>query len=97
MLFRSQTSAPKRTPYWQCGNKTDTEVEEAALALAAAGDRIDKGRVARRVMTAIKRGRYRRLTKLHVTELLETAVTQRRIDRAHLLERIQANMVKSRD
>lgn len=28
--------------FWQCGDGTPTEVEEAALAIAAAGDRIDR-------------------------------------------------------
>ena len=28
--------------FWQCGNGAEAEIEEAALAIAGAGDRIDK-------------------------------------------------------
>ena len=105
--------------FWQCGDATMHEVEEAALALATAGNQVDKldivwlsdddlradgqnwaetegrtpvtdlvrrhvdlslldyarlGKVAHRIVAAMEEGRYRRLTRRRVTDLIATAV-----------------------
>ena len=109
--------------FWRCGS--ETEVEDAALAIAATRDNVDKldivwvdegelktddqtlkdtkgetpvtelaerhvdvcqldyvrlGKVAHRVMAAIKKEQCIRLTKKQVTDILVAAVEQKRVD-----------------
>ena len=128
--------------FWQCGMGAEPEVEEAVLAIAAAGDRVDRldivwlsddelqadgqkwnetdgrtpvtelvrrhvdvsrldyvrlGKIAHRVVTAIKGNRHLRLTKARVTTLLAAAVRQERIDLGNLQEKVRAEVRKSLD
>jgi hypothetical protein len=120
--------------FWQCPTDTDSGVVEAALAIAAAGNRLEKldivwladeelqsdgqtlidtegrtpvtdmvamhvdvsrldyvrlGRVARRVVDAIKADRFCRLTKARVKSLIEEAVGEGRIDRSDLHDKLR--------
>ena len=124
--------------FWRCGS--ETEVEDAALAIAAASDRVDKidivwvdedelktdgqilkntkgrthvtelidrhvdicrldyvrlGKVAHRVMTAIKNKQCTRLNKRRVTEILVAAVEQGRVNLDGLQEGVQKEVNKS--
>ena len=123
--------------FWRCSTDSDCDVEEVALAIAAAGERVDRldivwladeelqndghvlkntegrtpltgmaamhvdvsrldyvrlGRVARRVVDAIKEDRYCRLRKARVKSLIEEAVRQGRIDRSALHEKLRAEV-----
>ena len=123
--------------FWRCGDEKATEVNEAALALAAAGTRVDKidvvwlaadelrsdgqtlqdtkgrtpvlelaelhvdvcrldymrlGKVAQRVVTALKKERYLRLRKARVRNLLAEAVEQGRIDPKDLQKRVREEL-----
>ena len=125
--------------FWQCGEGESGELDDAALALATAADRVDKidivwvseddlstdgqrsvrtegrthvtelierhvditsldhvrlGRLAHRIAVAIEEGRYRRLKRREVAELLTTAVLQCRVELARLDKRIQAEVQK---
>lgn len=125
---------------WQCGGGTDAEVEEAVLAIAAAGDRIDKldlvwfsddelradsqtlrntdgrtavtelaarhvdvcrldyvrlGKVACRVVAAIEKDRWTRLTRASVKKILMAAAEQDRIDFDSLRESVRSEVQKS--
>lgn len=119
--------------FWRCGDEERVEIEEAALAIAAAWERVDKidvvwlatddlqndgqtlkdtegrtpalelaelhvdvcrldyirlGKVAQRVVTAVKEERYLRLRKARVKSLLTEAVEQGRIDPKDLQKRV---------
>ena len=124
--------------FWRCGS--ETEVEDAALAIAAAGERVDKfyivwideeelktdgqtledtpgrthvtelidrhvdvcsldyvrlGKVAHRVMAAIKKGQCTRLSKGRVTKILVAAVKRGRVNLDDLEKRVQEEVLKS--
>ena len=119
--------------FWQCGGGGETEIEEAALAIASGRDSVDKldlvwlaeeelradgqrlrstdgrtaviemiprhvdvygldyvrlGNVARHIVAAIEKRRFRRLTKRHTTSLLVGAVEEGRIELADLQMRV---------
>ena len=123
--------------FWRCGDEEGIEVNEAVLALAAAGTRVDKidvvwlaadelrsdgqtlqdtkgrtpvlelaelhvdvcrldymrlGKVAQRVVTALKKERYLRLRKARVRNLLAEAVEQGRIDPKDLQKRVREEL-----
>ena len=123
--------------FWRCGDGEGIEVNEAVLALAAAGTSVDKidvvwlaadelrsdgqtlqdtkgrtpalelvelhvdvcrldymrlGKVAQRVVTALKEERYLRLGKARVRNLLAEAVEQGRIDPNDLEKRIREEL-----
>ena len=123
--------------FWGCGDGAEAEVEEAALALAAANNSIEKldivwlsddelladgqtiehtkgrtpvkylierhvhvsrldygrlGKVASRIVVAIKEERYRRLARECVRNLLATAVEQKRVELADLEERVRTEV-----
>lgn len=125
--------------FWQCGEGKNGELDDAALALATASDRVDKidivwvseddlstdgqrsaltkgrtsvaelierhvditsldharlGRLAHRIAAAIEEGRYRRLKRRKVAELLTTAVLQGRVELARLDNKVQAEVEK---
>lgn len=120
--------------FWQCGNGTSVQVRDAALALAAGGQRVENieivwvsyddlladgqqivstpgrtpvtemierhmdlsrldyvqlGKVADRVVSAISKGWYKRLTKQAVRTIILDAVQQRRLDPSDLQERVR--------
>ena len=120
--------------FWQCGDGTPREVQKAALALAAGGQKVENieivwvsfddliadgqqldvtpgrtpvtemidlhmdlslldyvrlGRVANRVVSSLSNGRYERLTKRNVQQLILDAVQQRRIDPSDLQDKVR--------
>ena len=127
---------------WQCGDATLYEVEEAALALATAGNKVDKldivwlsdddlradgqnwdetegrtpvtdlitqhvdlslldyarlGMFAHRIAAAIEEGRYKRLTRRRVADLIATAVRQGRVELDHLEKKVKSEVSRSLD
>ena len=123
--------------FWQCGDGTSVEVYNAALALAAGGQRVENieivwvsyddlladgqqivptpgrtpvtemmerhmdlsrldyillGKVANRVVSALSKGWYKRLTKQAVRTIILDAVKQRRIDPSALQEKVRSAM-----
>ena len=125
---------------WQCGDATMHEVEEAALALATAGNQVDKldivwlsdgdlhadgqnwvgtegrtpvtdlirrhvdlslldyarlGKIAHRIVAAMEEGRYIRLTRRRVTDLIATAVRRGRVELDDLEEKVRNEVSKS--
>ena len=123
--------------FWRCGDGERVEVEEAALAIAAACDSVDKvdivwlasaelqddgqtlqdtkgrtpvlelaelhvdvcrldyirlGRIAKCLVTALKKERYLRLRKARVRNLLAEAVEQGRIDPNDLEKRVREEL-----
>ena len=124
--------------FWRCDS--ETEVEDAVLAIAAAGERVDKfyivwidedelktdgqtledtpgrthvtelierhvdvcrldyvrlGKVAHRVLTAIKEKRFMLLKKRRLTDILVAAVEQERVNLDDLEKRVQEEVLKS--
>ncbi len=123
--------------FWRCRTGSDKDIWDAALAIAAAGERLDKldivwlvdeeleadgqtlrvtegrtpvaglseqhvdickldlvrlGKVAQRIVTAIKDQRWRRLTRARVKGLLVAAVQQGRINPGELAPGLQAEI-----
>ena len=123
--------------FWQCPTNSESDVEEAALAIAAGRDYVDKldlvwladdelefnglslkntigrtpvkdmeqlhvdatrldyvrlGRIALRVVAAIKADRWCRLTRPRVKRLIVAAIRQGRIDRADLHHRMREEL-----
>ena len=123
--------------FWKCGDGERAEVNEAALAIAASYERVDKivlvwlaaddlqsdgqtlkdtegrtpvsgladlhvdvcrldyirlGKVAQRVVTALKKDRYLQLRKARVKELLAAAVKQERIDPDDLQQDVRKDL-----
>ena len=123
--------------FWRCGGGGTADVEDVALAIAAAADRIDKvevvwlaaeklledrqtlegcpgrtpvadladhhvdlrrldvvrlGQLANRVVEALGEGRYQRLTKARVKNLLMNAVQQNRVDPEQLSQNIRRDL-----
>ena len=123
--------------FWRCGDGERVEVEEAALAIAAACDSVDKvdivwlasaelqddgqtlqdtkgrtpvlelaelhvdvcrldyirlGRIAKCLVTALKKEHYLRLRKARVRNLLAEAVEQGRIDPKDLEKRVREEL-----
>ena len=128
--------------FWECKSDSREDVEEAALAMVAAGNCVERldlvwiaddklnedgqtrkysdgrtpvgdlvkqhvdvyqldyvrlGKIASRIVTAIKAGEHLRLTKASLTKLLVTAVKQRRIDLNKLEEKVKAEVQKLLD
>ena len=123
--------------FWRCGDAEGIEINEAVLALSAAGTRVDKidvvwlaaddlqndgqtlqdtkgrtpvlelaelhvdvcrldyirlGKVAQRIVTALKEEQYLRLRKARVKSLLGEAVKQERIDPNDLQQRVREEL-----
>ena len=123
--------------FWRCGDAEGIEINEAVLALSAAGTRVDKidvvwlaaddlqndgqtlqdtkgrtpvlelaelhvdvcrldyirlGKVAQRIVTALKEEQYLRLRKARVKSLLGKAVKQERIDPNDLQQRVREEL-----
>lgn len=123
--------------FWRCASEANGDLEDAVLAIASAGQRLDKievvwlavedlqadghtlkespgltpvadlverhvdicqldyvrlGKVAQRVVEAIRLGRYRRLTKKRVKELLLTAIGQERIHPDDLADSLRKDL-----
>ena len=128
--------------FWECKSNSRENVEEAALAMVAAGNCVERfdlvwiandklnedgqtwkysdgrtpvgdlvkqhvdvyqldyvrlGKIACRIVTAIKAGEHVRLTKDSLTKLLVTAVKQGRIDLNNLEEKVKAEVQKLLD
>lgn len=126
--------------FWKCGNGTTNEVEEAALALAAARESVDKldlvwisesdfcandqdwkntegetritdlislhvdltrldyvrlGKVAICVAEAIAEGRYKRLRKRQVADMIARAIREERVDLSDLGEKMRSEVSKA--
>lgn len=126
--------------FWRCGNGSQTEIGEVALAMAATGNRVDKielawipeddlradgqlwldtegrtpveqlasrhldvcrldyvrlGKIAHRVADAIKEGRFERLKKERVLDILVAAIQQRRLELNDLKDKVRAEVNKS--
>lgn len=126
--------------FWRCGIGAEVEIEDAVLAIAAAGKHVEKldivwldedelqtdgqtlrdtegrtpvtelidrhvdicrldyvrlGKVAHRVMTAVKNKQCTRLNKRRVTEILVAAVEQGRVNLDGLQEGVQKEVNKS--
>lgn len=123
--------------FWRCRTEGNTDIEDATLAIAAAGQRLDKldivllvdnelqadghtlkdtegrtpvadlsgqhvdicrvdyvrlGKLAQRVVTAIEKQRFRRLTKARVKGLLVAAAQQGRIVTDELADGLRAEI-----
>lgn len=126
--------------FWQCGDATIHEIEEAALALATAGNQVEKldivwlsdddlradgqnwaetegrthvtdlirlhvdltlldyarlGKVAHRIVSSLEGGRYKRLTRRRVADLIATAVRKGRVELDDLEEKVKRDVSRS--